>query len=101
MATLEFKLEGDVGGDAKIIDKDIIIGRYGDIKTPSGLTCISRLHFAIFTHSDGYYIRDLNSHCGTKVNGKDIGKASVKLNDGDEIVIGIDARPKMIFKFIK
>lgn len=109
------KIEGSEGGNTVEITKDTFtVGRHGDLATPLGLNCVSRLHFGIFRHRDGCYIRDLNSHCGTRVKSKsedgmrsyevldaNIGNPSgeVKLRNGDEISIGIDARPKILLTF--
>lgn len=64
---------------------------------------ISREHFQIEKHSDGYYIVDRGSHCGTYVNETqlyDDGKqVREKLNDGDIIKLGTKESPYR-FEFI-
>jgi hypothetical protein len=64
---------------------------------------ISREHFQIEKQSDGYYIVDRGSHCGTYVNenrlygdGKQVRE---KLNDGDIIKLGTKESPYR-FEFI-
>ncbi len=78
------------------IDSDsFTIGRHGHYKTPYYLNSISRLHCVIQQGS----LRDLNSFSGTRLNGKDIGKDSKSLHDGDSIQIGGEGEPKVIFVY--
>ena len=65
------------------------IGREGNIKTHRLITCISRLHCSLQRKGNGKWaIKDLNSHCGTKVNSVEIGKRDVILQHEDVITIG-------------
>ena len=65
------------------------VGRHGHFKTPHYDNSISRLQCAVLQVRKSYYVRDLNSANGTRVNGTDIGKREVVLFDGDEIGMGI------------
>lgn len=52
------------------------------------LQFIGREHFKIMKMDDGFYIEDLGSENGTKLNGEEIrGAGKKKLNDGGEIVV--------------
>lgn len=54
---------------------------YGD-----DLLYISKEHFKLIRLDDGFYIEDLNTKNGTKINGEDIrGLGKIKLRNGDEI----------------
>ena len=72
------RLEGDL----------YTIGRHGDIKAHWMMACVSRLHCGLFRIGSTFRIRDLNSHCGTKVNGVDIGNKDILLKHGDIITVG-------------
>ena len=65
-----------------------IIGR-SDLEkvfSPDNLKYVSRRHFIINSEGGKYYIEDLNSANGTKVNGIDIkGKGKQEIKDGDKI----------------
>ncbi len=71
------------------LDKDeLIIGR----EPPAGLLFsmprISRQQARLARVDRAYYLSDLGSRNGTFVNGQAVGKERVRLNDGDEIVLG-------------
>jgi FHA domain len=52
------------------------------------LLFIGKKHFKLFKLDDGFYIEDLNTKNGTKINGGDIrGLGKIKLKNGDEITI--------------
>lgn len=52
------------------------------------LLFIGKKHFKLTRLDDGFYIEDLNSRNGTKVNGKDIRSlGKIKLKNNDEITI--------------
>ena len=65
-----------------------VIGR-SDLEkvfSPDNLKYVSRRHFIINSEGGKYYIEDLNSANGTKVNGIDIkGKGKQEIKDGDKI----------------
>ncbi len=49
---------------------------------------IGKTHFKITKKEDGFYIKDLNSKNGTKINNKDIkGHNSIKLENEDNILV--------------
>jgi pSer/pThr/pTyr-binding forkhead associated (FHA) protein len=53
------------------------------------LLFIGKKHFKIVKMEDGFYIEDLNTKNGTKINGEEIkGLGKIKLRDGDEILLG-------------
>jgi pSer/pThr/pTyr-binding forkhead associated (FHA) protein len=45
---------------------------------------LSRQHFRIVRHGDGFYIEDMETVCGTRVNGQRI-RGATQLSDGDRI----------------
>jgi serine/threonine-protein kinase len=75
-------------GDMRPLDKEKIL--FGRLKTCDVVIDdreVSRIH-ALLEHTDGtYYIADLNSFSGVKVNGNEIGTDHI-LHGGDSIEIG-------------
>lgn len=52
------------------------------------LLFIGKIHFKISKKDDGFYIQDLETKNGTKINSKDLkGHESVRLHDGDNIIV--------------
>ena len=84
--------DGNIQGGIKDLYSNFYsIGREGNIKTHRLITCISRLHCSLQRKGNGKWaIKDLNSHCGTKVNGVEIGKRTVILHHEDIITIGYE-----------
>ena len=76
------------GVELKVIGSGRIIGR-GDLARALDLDIlglVSRRHFAVKAEGAQFYIEDLNSANGTRVNGLDIsGKGAVSLNADDTI----------------
>ncbi len=71
------------------LDKDeLIIGREPPAGLLFSLPRISRQQARLTRVDRAYYLSDLGSRNGTFVNGQAIGKERVRLNDGDEIVLG-------------
>lgn len=64
---------------------------------------ISREHFLIDIRDESYVLVDRGSSCGTIVEGEPVGEkrsgGTVRLNDGDVIIVG-KSESKYIFKFI-
>jgi len=76
------------GIDIKLSGKCRVIGRADLARTLSldDLGLISRRHFEVKLDGDRFYVEDLGSANGTRLNGKDIsGKGPVSLDDGDVI----------------
>ena len=66
-----------------------LLGRDVRLHIPVTDKYVSRRHARIFYRDGSWFIEDLNSSNGTLVNGENIkGKGAVKLNDGDEIIVG-------------
>jgi len=60
------------------------------------LSYIGKEHFKLTRFDDGFYMEDLNSKNGTKINDQDIsGLGKIKLKDGDEIQV---AKIKILYK---
>jgi len=71
------------------LDKDeLIIGREPPAGLLFSLPRISRQQARLVRVDRAYYLSDLGSRNGTFVNGQAVGKEGVRLNDGDEIVLG-------------
>ena len=70
-----------------ILKDKMIIGRSQDSDLPLVDNTVSRQHAEIIKVKKGYFLNDLGSYNGTKVNGKPI--QSVYLKPGDKIQIGL------------
>ncbi len=64
----------------------VVIGREPDCAVRLTEAGVSDRHAAIERRADGYYIRDLGTATGTRVNGQRV--ASQRLANGDEIEVG-------------
>lgn len=78
---------------------DIAIGRGDDNRVTLKADGVSRRHARLFPHDEGWYIEDLGSTNGIRVNGEPVDK--MLLRDGDTVEIGfvpyvyrIEARPE-------
>ncbi len=67
-----------------------VIGRISDSSPALAHGTVSRRHFELSWDpgSDRHYGRDLGSHNGSRVEGRNIGATSVKLDDGAVIQLG-------------
>ncbi len=74
----EFHIPLDLG--------QIIVGRGEAADIRLNDESISRIHISIRKKEDAFYLTDLDTDSGTKVNGKSVER--VKLQDGDLIQIG-------------
>src|SRR5438045_9737197 len=86
MARIVFTLEDGVEIESEL-DADVItIGRHPDsiIVLPSGSVSIH--HATIKRRGTDFYVQDLGTTNGTKLNGVDVEEA--KLDDGDKITFG-------------
>jgi pSer/pThr/pTyr-binding forkhead associated (FHA) protein len=69
------------------VDRDwMVIGRGRSADLVIAEPTISRAHAAIGWDGDGFFMQDLGSTNGTRVNGKR--QARVRLADGDELALG-------------
>lgn len=77
----------------KVIGREDFLG----VETSDKLYFIGKDHFKIMRKDNNYYIQDLNTKNGTKVNGKEIkGSGMHRLNDGDEIMIAKTIKIKYV-----
>ena len=82
--------EGELEGARWVVDQEsVTIGRGSDCEIVLPERQVSRHHVRIERDDSGYLLRDLGSKNGTSVNGKDVGKEPVRLNDGDEIQVAL------------
>jgi pSer/pThr/pTyr-binding forkhead associated (FHA) protein len=74
-----------VSGAERIIGREDFVG----VVSTDKLLFIGKDHFRVKKKPDGFYIQDLNTKNGTKLNGKEVEGSSGKLlNSGDEILVG-------------
>src|SRR4051812_12443311 len=79
--------EGKEAGREFVFEQDsVLIGRTSDCDVVLYDPGVSRKHARIFSESDGYFVEDMGSSNGTKVNGAIIKKK--QLSDGDAISLG-------------
>ena len=70
------------------VDKDVItLGRNEDNDIPLSDNSVSRYHAKITRKKNSYFLEDIGSHNGTRVNGKLIRSARIK--SGDKIMLGV------------
>ncbi len=93
------RLEGPGAGESWELprgpDGEVILGRSRAAGIRVDLPAVSRRHARVFGGAEGWRIEDLGSRNGTRVNGRSI-REPVVLHDGDEIVLGEEAR----FRFV-
>lgn len=78
-------LEVDNGKEVRteeITTDNYIIGRSGNLKNYISSTSVSRQHIEILKNNDQYFVKDLKSKNGTKLNG-------VRLSEGEEKALNI------------
>ena len=71
----------------RIDRRTVLIGQRPQCDVPLCKPQVSPVHAVLFQRSGKRYLRDLNSHAGTFVNGRRI--REVELRNGDEIRIGV------------
>src|SRR6186997_631631 len=86
MARIVFTLEDGVEIETELDSEVMTVGRHPDsiIVLPSG--SVSAHHATIKRRGKDYYVQDLGTTNGTKLNGVDVEEA--KLDDGDKITFG-------------
>lgn len=86
MACIVFSLEDGTTFTTTLESELTTVGRHTDsmVVLPSG--SVSSHHGAIRWREDGFYVQDLGSRNGTRVNGVEIEEAL--LNDGDRVAFG-------------
>ncbi|MSP62180.1 MAG: GGDEF domain-containing protein [Myxococcales bacterium] len=78
--------ESDIGTH-RFVDTPVILGRDPECELPLDDLRISRRHCRVGSDGKGYYVEDLRSTNGTKVNGDDVEKKA-PLKPGDCIYLG-------------
>lgn len=86
MARLVFTLEDGTEIEAELDSDVITIGRHADsiVVLPSG--SVSSHHATVKRRGDSFYVQDLGTTNGTKLNGVEVEEA--KLEDGDQLAFG-------------
>lgn len=86
MARIVFTLEDGTEIETELDSDVITIGRHADsiVVLPSG--SVSSHHATVKRRGDSFYVQDLQTTNGTKVNGVEVDEA--KLEDGDQLSFG-------------
>ncbi|MEN6574194.1 FHA domain-containing protein [Methanobacterium aggregans] len=69
---------------------ETVLGRedFLGVTSPDNLLFVGKEHLKIIRTLEGFFIEDLNTKNGTKINEHELkGRERVKLNDGDKIVV--------------
>jgi ABC-type multidrug transport system ATPase subunit/pSer/pThr/pTyr-binding forkhead associated (FHA) protein len=83
------------GQSKKLSQSDLIIGREAPADLVIESASVSRRHVRIFFQDGHYFIEDLGSSNGTRLNGKPLDKPE-QLHHGDQILAGLDV--KLVFE---
>ena len=86
MACIVFSLEDGTSFTSALEGDQLTVGRHADNLAQLPSPSVSGHHAAIVQREDGFYVQDLGSRNGTRVNGAEIEEA--KLNDGDRVSFG-------------
>ena len=86
MATLVFYLDDSSTLTHVLEDQTTTLGRHPDSVVVLDFPSVSGRHAVIEQKEDGFYVSDLKSSNGTRVNGAEIEEA--KLQDGDRVGFG-------------
>ena len=86
MACIVFSLEDGTTFTTALESELTTVGRHPESMVPLNSGSVSSHHGAIRWRDDGFYVQDLGSRNGTRVNGVEIEEA--KLNDGDRVAFG-------------
>jgi hypothetical protein len=87
MASIVFYLNDDSPLITSLDEGDVLtIGRHPDSIVRLENASVSGHHATMNRHEDGWYVRDIGSSNGTRVNGAEIEEA--KLADGDRVAFG-------------
>jgi pSer/pThr/pTyr-binding forkhead associated (FHA) protein len=87
MASLYIAQGPDLGRRIELTQEITICGRNPTCAIAIPLMHIARQHFRIVRHSDQFYIEDMDTLPGTRVNDRQIREATL-LRDGDRIDLG-------------
>ncbi len=86
MASIKFTLEDGTSFTTALENPLVTIGRHNESMVQLASPSVSSHHGALRLRADGYYVQDIGSRNGTRVNGAEIEEA--KLNDGDRLHFG-------------
>jgi hypothetical protein len=79
-------LSGALAGQVFFLSDGAVIGRSGENSIPLPDPSVSRQHARLRMGPNQWFIQDLDSAAGTRVNGKRVG--AIALRNGDQICIG-------------
>jgi FHA domain len=86
MASITFTLEDGTTFTTALENDLVTIGRHNESMVQLASPSVSSHHGAVRRREDGFYVQDIGSRNGTRVNGAEIEEA--KLNDGDRVLFG-------------
>jgi len=86
-------LQGETDVRVSLSGKTVSLGRQSANDLVVAEAGVSRKHAEVFEGEDGFYLRDLGSTNGTRVNGKRISAEPYLLSDGDDILLGASQTP--------
>lgn len=86
MASIVFSLEDGTTFTTALDGDSLTIGRHPDNVAQLLSPSVSNRHATLELRDDGWYVQDLSSRNGTRVNGAEIEES--RLNDGDRVSFG-------------
>lgn len=86
MASLVFTLADGSSFSADLDCELLTIGRHEDSMVPLDSPSVSSQHATVQERDGGWYVRDVGSRNGTRVNGAEVEEA--RLRDGDRVAFG-------------
>lgn len=88
IATLTWEVENTIKR-FQLTAEDIVIGRSRDVDLVLNSSSVSREHASLSYENGSYFIKDLDSSYGTRINDQMLKPLNVyELNNGDSIVVG-------------
>jgi len=74
----------------------VVVGRAGDNTIRLDVDTVSSHHCELRRRGDAFFLVDLGSTNGTRLNGETIASRSRELHDGDELRIGLDVCARFV-----
>jgi hypothetical protein len=89
-ASAELTLVNSVGGESYVLSgSEGTIGRKGTVQISKDWGTVSREHLHYYVNNGVYYVEDLSSSSGTKINGQEMTLGnSYEIKSGDKISMG-------------
>ncbi|RJS47735.1 FHA domain-containing protein [Nocardioides cavernaquae] len=82
-------LEGDFSGGQAVLRDATVLGRGGECQLRCRADSVSRRHASVYPQDGAWWVRDLGSTNGTRLNGRHIaGGGPVRLSPGNRLALG-------------